>query len=89
MIFKLPFQAATYKAMGQDRWGQASVAKRGHRNSSVQREARAGPVTVHSVPWIQREQGKGKTSASEPGKGQFLQDQIGLKCMGGSRICLL
>ena len=74
---------------GQVGPGQWSKGKRGHKNSSVPREARAGSVTVHSVPRIQRQQVKGETSVSEPGKGQFLQHQTGLKCMGGSRIRLL
>ena len=38
---------------GQVGPGQCSKDKRGHKNSSVPREARAGSVTVHSVPRIQ------------------------------------
>ena len=42
MIFKLPFQAATYKAMGQGRWGQASVAKTTEVTRTVVSQGRQG-----------------------------------------------
>ena len=42
MIFKLPFQAATYKATGQGRWGQASVAKTTEVTRTVVSQGRQG-----------------------------------------------
>lgn len=47
MIFKLPFQAATYEATDQGRWGQASVAKAREVTRTVVSQGRQG-----QGPWL-------------------------------------
>lgn len=74
---------------GQVGPGQWDKGKRCHRSGRVTERLGQGPWLSLGSHRSRGNRLKGKTSAGEPGKGQFLQCQNKLKCRGRSRVWIL